>query len=132
MTTMFKEFKTTLEIDRRSYLMSRVRTVRSIRAFMASPLSSACMAILFVTISCVLVSIGDVTHNIMAHGEWSGRLSYVYTSLMHSRIIVQALVFFTIVSCFMVLVRSAFKLRTPLYFVGNFIVSMSPVRFFRS
>ena len=125
MTTMYKECKTQLEISRREDVMSRVKTVRGVRTFMASPLSSIFLATVLILCASIVVSFDDVLHNIMVHKEWGGRLSYTYSSLIHSRIVVQVFAFFTTVSLTMVFIRS---IRTSLHFVGN----LSPLRFFRS
>lgn len=113
-------------------LMSRIRTVNEVRSFASSPLAGACLAMLFLIITSVMISVGDVVHNVMVQSEWGSRFSYIYSSILHSEIIVQALAALTFISCLMVLYRSLRRLKTPLYFVGNFIVSYSPVRFFRS
>ncbi len=116
----------------REEVLSRVRTVRRMRAFWASPFSSAALAIIFVLCASIFVSFGDVVHNIMAHGEWSGRFSYTYASLIHTRIAVQILAVLTSVSCLILFTKILFRLRSPVYFIGNFITSHTSRKLFRS
>lgn len=125
-------YRTTQEMRRRDDIMSRVRTVGGIRMFTSSPMAGACSAIIFMVFTTVVVSVRDVMNNIMAHAEWGGRLSYTFSSLLHSRFIVQALAVLMIISCAMVLLRSMRHLKSPFYFMGNFLASVSPLRFFRS
>lgn len=130
---MYKDdYRTIGEMRRTDDIMSRVRTVGGIRAFTSSPMAGACLAIVFLVSTTVVVSVRDVMSNIMAQAEWGGRLSYAFSSLLHSRFIVQALALLVLVSCTMVLFRSMRHLKSPLYFVGNFLASVSPLRFFRS
>lgn len=116
----------------REEVMSRVRTVRRLKAFLASPISSATITIVCVLSASILVSFGDIIQNIMTHAEWGGRVSYTYSSLMHARIAVQVLAALTSVSLLILLSKILFRLRTPAYFLGTFIVSRSPLKFFRS
>ncbi len=73
----------------REEVLSRVRTVQRIRAFLASPASSATLVVVFLACASIFVSFGDIARNLMMHSEWSGRFSYTYSSLMHTRVIVQ-------------------------------------------
>jgi hypothetical protein len=116
----------------RDDVLSRVRTVRRIRAFFASPASSATLVIVFILCASILVSFGDIVHNIMSQTEWGGRFSYTYSSLVHSRIAVQILAGLTSLSCLALLYKILFRLRTPVYIIGTFIVSKSPLKFLRS
>lgn len=125
-------YKTEKEISFTNDLMVRIRTVRRFRAFMASPAASALLAGIFLLCGSIFVSIGDVIQNIMAQGEWGGRFSYAYSALMHSRFVVQALALLMMISCTMVFVRSFRLMRTPLFAMGNFIASISPIKFLRS
>lgn len=116
----------------REEVISRVRTIRRMRAFLASPMSSASLALVLVLCTSILVSFGDIVNNIMAHSEWGGRFSYTYSSLVHARVVVQVLALLTSLSCLVLLIKILSKLRTPAYFIGNFISSRTPLRFFRS
>jgi hypothetical protein len=130
---MYKdEHRTTEELRRKEDIMSRVRTVGGLRTFMGSPMAGACLAAIFLVVGAVVVSVRDVVSNIMAQAEWGGRFSYTYSSLMHSRMIVQVLAFFIVMSCGLILFRSVRHLRNPFYWMGNFIVTILPLRFFRS
>jgi hypothetical protein len=63
---------------------------------------------------------------------WKGGISYIYSSLLHSRIAVQALAVLMMLSTLLVVVRSARFMRTPLFAVGNFIATSTPFKFLRS
>lgn len=116
----------------REELMNRVRTVRIVRSLLGSPLAGAFFAAVFLVCISIFVSIGDVVRNILVQGEWSGRFSYTYSSLMHSRITVQILACLTLISFLIMLARSVRHIRVPIYFIANFISSISPLKFFRS
>lgn len=121
----------TVEMERlRERVLSRVRMVRRVRAFFASPYSSALFVLAFLLCASTLVSLGDVVHNIMVHAEWGGRFSYTYDALIHARIMVQILAGLTSFSLFILVTKILFKLRTPVYSIGNFISHYS-FRLFR-
>lgn len=71
--------------------MSRIRTVRGVRGFFASPLTSSLFGVALAVCMSVLVSIGDVFTNTMAHVNWSERVSYAFSSFAHTRFVVQTL-----------------------------------------
>lgn len=112
-------------------VMSRVRIVRRIRAFLSSPVSSATFAIIFLLCANIFVSFTDIVHNIMIHGEWGSRLSYTCDAVLHTRIMVQIFAALTSVSVLVLLVKILFRLKTPVYFLGNFLTSI-PLKLFRS
>jgi hypothetical protein len=116
----------------RDEVMGRVRIVRKIRAFFASPVSSAAFVVVCVLSASIFVSFADVLHNIMAQTEWGSRFSYTYLSLVHARILVQVLAVLTSISGLALLAKILFRLRTPVYFIGNFITERTPFKFFRS
>jgi len=95
----------------RERVLSRVRMVRRIRAFFASPFSNALFVLAFLLCASTLVSIGDIVHNIMVQAEWGGRFSYTYTALIHARIMVQVLAGLTSLSLFVLVSKVLFKLR---------------------
>ena len=79
------------ESNVRNEIMSRVRTVRGVRGFFTSPLTSSLFGIALIACMSILVSLGDVFANTMAQGNWSERFSYAFFSFLHSRFIVQTL-----------------------------------------
>jgi hypothetical protein len=120
------------DIERlREEVMSRVKTVRRLRAVLTSPYSSAVLAIICLLSASIFISVGDVVHNIMAQGEWGGRLSYTYSSILHTGIIVQIIAGLMSLSCLALFLKILLKLRSPMYFLGHFISSRSP-KLFRS
>lgn len=129
---MYNNYYSTTEMQRNEEIMNRIRTVRMTRAFFASPFAPVALALVFFVCTSVVVSVGDVMHNIMVQGEWSGRLSYAYSSLLHSRIIVQTLALLIVISCLMVIRRSLPKLRSQLSSAGHFIFAHSPLKLWRS
>jgi hypothetical protein len=116
----------------RQEVMSRVRTIRRIRSVLSSPYLSAVLVLIFVLCASIFVSFGDVLHNIMSQAEWGGRFSYTYSSIVHARIAVQIFAVLTSLSCLALLAKILFRLRTPVSFLGNFLASRSPLKFFRS
>ena len=90
--------------------MSRVRTVRGIRALVSSPVASTLLGIALALYLSLLVSIGDVVANTMAHLNWSERFSYAISSLLHSRIMVQTIAGLIAVVSFASLVNSLRKI----------------------
>lgn len=72
-------------------VMIRVRTVRGVRSYVASPLVVGLCGVALVACMSVLVSLGDVFANTMAHVDWHERISYAFGSFFHSRFIVQTL-----------------------------------------
>ena len=92
-------------------VMSRVKTVRGVRAFAASPWAGGVCAVALVSCASIIVSVRDVMTNTMAHVDWSERFFYAYSALIHSRIIVQALALLIILACTMVAVNSLRRLR---------------------
>lgn len=133
MNMMYRdEYVTHAEARRRDDILRRVKTVRGVRALMNSQSAGVFFATVFLVCTSVLVSVGDVIHNIMSQSELAGKFSYTYASLIHSRIIVQALALLMAISFFMIIARYLKRLSTPIYFVGNAITSLSPLKFFRS
>jgi uncharacterized membrane protein YjjP (DUF1212 family) len=129
-----QEFKLITEdmVRLRHEVMSRVRFVRRVRTVLSSPYLSLVFALIFVLCASIFVSLADVVHNIMVQSAWGGRLSYTYSSLMHAKIVVQILALLTSLSCAALFAKILFKLKTPAYYVGNFLVSLRPLKFFRS
>jgi hypothetical protein len=113
-------------------VLSRIRTVERIRAFLRSPASNATITLVLILCASIFVSFNDVVHNIMAQGEWGGRVSYTYLAIMQARVLVQVFAGLTSVSCLVLLFKVLMRLKAPAYFIGNFFVTRSPVRFFRS
>lgn len=113
-------------------VMSRVRTVRRIRSFLASPFLSAILTVVFLLCASIFVSFNNIVSNIMAQAGWSGRFYYAYSSLMHTQVAVQIFAFLTSVCCLILFTKILFRLRMPVYSIGNFIVSRSGFKFFRS
>lgn len=79
------------EMHRKYEIMLRVRTVRGVRTFVASPLICGLFGIAFAAYLFVIISLGDIVANTMIYADWHARLSYAFSSLMHSRAIVQTL-----------------------------------------
>ncbi len=99
-------------------IMSRVRTVRSVRMLIASPLASGLLGLTLILCISVLVSVGDVVANTMTHVYWSERFTYAFSSLFHSRIIVQALAYLAILASFGVLFNSLRKISFRRFFIS--------------
>jgi|GEM_PF-3353257 len=91
--------------------MTRVRTVRGVRAVLASPIASVICGLAFAFYLNVLVSLSDVLANTMAHVNWSERFSYVFSSLVHSRFIVQGVAVAMMIASCAVLVNCTRKIR---------------------
>jgi hypothetical protein len=100
----------------REEVLSRVRVVRRVRAFLASPAASAVVTISILLCASIFVSFGDIIRNIMLHTEWSGRFSYTYSSLMHARMAVQVFAGLTSVSLLVLCVRLLLRIRTLRFF----------------
>lgn len=94
------------ELQLKYDVMSRVRAVNTIRTLLSSPLMSALVGIALVLSLSIIVSIGDVIKNTMAHVDWSGRFFYTYSSLIHSRLIVQTLITLTAFSSIALIINS--------------------------
>ncbi len=112
----YKIMQTNMERLRDDVLL-RVRTIQKIRAFIASPASSATLLAVFLACASIFVSFEDIIHNMMTHAEWTGRLSYTYTSILHARIVVQIFAFFVSALGLMLIVK---------------LLSRTPLRIFRS
>lgn len=110
-------------------VMSRVRFLRRIRAFLSSPASSAVLALLFMLCASIFVSFSDVVRNIMLQGEWGTRFSYTYDAVLHAQIAVQVFAFLTSLSFLVLFTKILFKLRAPVTSIGNYLFSF---KFFRS
>ncbi len=96
-------------------VMSRIRTVRNIWLFTTSPLASALFAAALIFCSSILISFTDVLANIMTQVDWVDRFSYAYSSLLHTRIIVQTVFGLLILSGTMACVNSIRKLRAIIW-----------------
>lgn len=94
------------ELQLKYDVMSRVRAVNTIRTLLSSPLMSALVGIALVLSLSIIVSIGDVIKNTMAHVDWSERFFYTYSSLIHSRLIVQTLITLTAFSSIALIINS--------------------------
>lgn len=131
---MHNDFKqVSIDMERlKEEVLSRVRTVRRIRAFFKSPMSSASLVVILLLCASILVSFGDIVHNIMAQGAWQGRFSYTYISLLHARMAVQVLAGLTSLSFLVLFAKILFRLRTPVSSVGNFIANRISFRLFKS
>jgi hypothetical protein len=116
----------------RDEVMSRVRIVRKIRAFLTSPASSATLVVVFLLCTSIFVSFTDIIHNIMIQAEWGGRVSYAYQAVMNTRMSVQVFAFLTSLSLLVLFTKILFRLRTPMYIIGSFLSSFSRFKFFRS
>ncbi len=81
-------------------VMSRIQTVRGVRAFATSPMASVFVLGALMMCSTAIVSISDIVSNIMAHADWGERFSYTFSSLLHTRILVQAFVLLIFAACF--------------------------------
>ena len=84
----------------------RIKTVKGVRKILNMPLIGSCvLAILMVWVA-MIVSLRHVMMNAMAQGGFSEDVSYVFTSFIHSRAIVQILAyliaFCTIMLCALV------------------------------
>lgn len=78
-----------LQLDQE--VMVRIRTVNLLRLIFASPIIML-IAILALGIWVdVIVSFKDIIKNTFAHGNFTEYISYIYSSLVHSRMIVQIL-----------------------------------------
>lgn len=96
-------------------VMSRIKTVRNIWLFTTSPLAGAIFTTALIFCSSILVSFGDVVANMMAQVDWSERLSYVYSSLLHSRVIVQTMAILVVGSMLMLSINSVRRLRAIIW-----------------
>jgi hypothetical protein len=113
-------------------VMLRVRTVRGFRVLVSSPLATGFCAAALIIYSSMIVSLGDVMTNTMAHAFWPERLAYACSALFHSGITVQTLALLIIFACMMVLINSLRKLRVPLYNISQSLASFSVLKFFKS
>lgn len=102
-------------------VMTRVRTVRSIRAILMSPGASALIGITIVGYLSIIVSLGDVFANTMAHADWPNRLYYAFSSLVHSTFTVQTLAGLLVIIMLYVMVNSIRKIpvRKILFVFGS-------------
>ena len=116
----------------REEVMSRVRTVRKIKAFFASPLCSASFAVVFISCTTIFVSLRDIVHNVMLQTEWGERFFYTYSSLLHTKVMVQILALLASACCLILFLKVLMKLKAPVYFVGKFLHARLPVRIFRA
>ncbi len=112
--------------------MSRIETVNQVRNFLMSPISTATLVVAFLLCGTIFVSFADIIRNIMLQAEWGGRFSYTYSSFLHTRMVVQVLAVLTSISCLLLLAKIMLRLRTPIYGIGSFIASRSPLKFLRS
>ncbi len=91
-------------------IMLRVKTVRGVRALAASPLASGLLGIVLLSSLSIVVSIGDIFANTMAHVDWSERFAYAFSSLLHSRVIVQTIASLAVVASFLAFINSMRKI----------------------
>ena len=83
----------------------RVNTVRQLRRINASPLMSGLVTAILIGVSSSVVSLNDIVRNTMNNVDWTSRFSYAFSSLIHSRLIVQSLVLLILFSCIMVVIN---------------------------
>lgn len=102
---------TNLELHTKYDTMLRVRTVCVIRIILTSPIASLLFGIALACYLSILVSLGDVLANTMAHVNWSERFSYAFSSLLHSSFIVQTIAVLITFASFAVLINSLRKIR---------------------
>ncbi len=97
-------------------IMMRVRTVRLLRLTLASPIIVLFIIVLLGIWADVVISFHDVMQNTLAHESLTECLSYIYSSLIHSRVIVQILAFliFASVAGFLVSTLIKFKKIYPI------------------
>lgn len=91
-------------------IMSRVKMVRGMRTLLSSPVASGLFGIALACYLSIIVSLGDIFSNTMIYVNWSERFSYAFSSLLHSRIIVQTLAVLIVVASFAVLINSLRKI----------------------
>ncbi|MDP3962661.1 MAG: hypothetical protein Q8Q03_02235 [bacterium] len=96
-------------------VMSRIKTVRNIWLFSTSPLAGVIFTAALIFCSSILVSFGDVVANMMMQVDWTNRLTYAYSSLLHSRVTVQALAILLAGSFLMVSINSLRRLRAIIW-----------------
>ncbi len=89
----------------------RVKTVRLLRLTLASPIIALFAIALLGIWADVVISFHDVMQNTMAHESLSECLSYIYSSLIHSRAIVQILALLILASATGFLVSTLVKFK---------------------
>jgi hypothetical protein len=70
-------------------IMMRVKTVRLLRFTLASPVIGLFVIALLGVWADIIISFHDVMQNTMAHEGFFECVSYIYSSLIHSRTVVQ-------------------------------------------
>ena len=71
--------------------MRRVRVIAFIYRVIGSPMAGGVVVLVLIFVAGMIVSLEHVKDNILAHTDWSSRVSYSLTSLEHTQIVVQAL-----------------------------------------
>lgn len=70
-------------------VMMRVKLVNRLRLVLLSPILGLFAIVMLAVWADIIISFGDVVSNTLAHSNWSGYLSYIYHSFIHSRVVVQ-------------------------------------------
>jgi len=96
--------------------MNRVRTVYGFRVWLNSPVVSGISALALMFAAGGMVSFGNIVANTMAHADVAEDVSYIASSLLHARTIVQIMAALIVLVAGLVAVNSARK-------VGRFVGS---------
>jgi len=105
-----------LQID----IMMRVKTIRTLRVFLTLTFISPLIMIALMVWGAFIISFDDILTNTMAHESIIDAFSYVFSSLMHSRVIVQILT--SIITIFGIALAFSYlrKIKIPIWHGARF------------
>lgn len=107
-----------LSIKMNEEIIMRAKMIRRIRFVLASPILGIFVVLLLAIWADIIISFGDVMDNTLMHSNLTDYFSYLYSSFIHSRAIVQVVGFLMMFSGLAVIInllkilrkRSGFRL----------------------